>query len=370
MHEYKNEQMKREFVDYLEHAKGFSSQTRAAFVGAIAQWQQFSGNEDFASFNKSKAIEFCTWLKTRGAKSKTGRLTPTTQFHYLRHTQAFFKWLSGQPGYRKIQKDDAEFLRLPIGETRKVAIAGSLKRKPTLEDARKIIEHITGKTEVDRRDRALISFTLITGGRISAITSLKMKNFDKTQKIVDQNPRDGVHTKNAKRIRCTFFNIGWDAPERHFMEWYEYLERKGFGPDDPIFPATVNDFSSADHGKRRVQRAAWKKSDKARKMFENRCLEAGLLRFNPHSFRDLIVSMASEIPLTESDKRAISQNLGHENVVTTFGAYGCGKMTDDAAIAAIKQLDLSHVNKTGPQLLTNDERVVLERILNRQSKHL
>ena len=80
---------------------------------------------------------------------------------------------------------------------------------PTFEEARDIIESISTANETDRRDRALISFALITGIRISAISSLKMKCFDRKKKLIDQNPGDRVRTKNAKHILTTFFPIGW-----------------------------------------------------------------------------------------------------------------------------------------------------------------
>jgi hypothetical protein len=47
-----------------------------------------------------------------------------------------------------------------------------------------------------------------------------MKNFDKITKIIDQNPGDGVRTKYSKKILTTFFPIGWEEPERYFIEWY------------------------------------------------------------------------------------------------------------------------------------------------------
>jgi integrase len=45
---------------------------------------------------------------------------------------------------------------------------------------------------------------------------------------------------------------------------------------------------------------------------------AGLSYFNPHSFRKTL----AQICKTPEEYKAWSQNLGHENVLTTFSSYG------------------------------------------------
>ncbi len=363
---YENERIKREFFDYLKGAKGFARSSVKEFAEAIGQWQRFSGDADFATFDKTKALAFRDWLAGRDTKTKAGKLAIATQYHYLRRIKKFFAWLSDQTGYKgKMQKSHVEFLRLSSNDAR-IARAGSTKAKPTLEEAKKIIESIEVNNEIDRRDRALISFALITGCRISAIVSLKMKNFDKAQKLIDQNPGDGVRTKNSKKILNTFFPIGWDAPETYFLEWYEYLEHKGHQSDDPIFPATANDAGVANYSKENVGRLEWKGSSGARKIFEKRCKNAGVSYFHPHSFRHLVVALMSQMRLTEQEKRAISQNLGHANVGTTFGSYGYGAMSDDESVRTIKKLKDFQESSGNRLILTDEERAVLERILGRK----
>jgi site-specific recombinase XerD len=207
---YQNEAIKRGFFEQLKGGRGFSKSSVRSHAEAINQWQIFTKNEDFSAYDKSKAVAFTEWLNTRPAKTKSGKISLVTQDNYLRRVKKFFVWLSDQPGYKsKILKGDVDYLRLSKADAQ-VARSGTTKKMPTFDDARKIIENISGQSEIDRRDRALISFALITGARIFATVSLKMKNFDKTLKQIDQNPGDGVKTKNSKRILTTFFPIGWE----------------------------------------------------------------------------------------------------------------------------------------------------------------
>ncbi|MHB8913440.1 MAG: tyrosine-type recombinase/integrase [Minisyncoccota bacterium] len=363
---YKNEQLKREFFEHLRGAEGFAEASVSKFAEAITQWQTFTGNEDFGSFDKTQATAFREWLRTRETKTEAGKLTLVSQYNYLRRIKRFFTWLSGQPEHRsKVLKNEIEFLRLSKGDAR-IARAGTTRAMPSFDDAKKIVEGIEVKNEIDMRDRAMISFTLTTGCRIFAIVSLRMKNFDKEKRLIHQNPGDGVHTKNSKTILTTFFPIGWSDPERYFVEWYEYLEQKGFGPNDPIFPATLHDAGSVRYSKENVGKTFWSGTDAARKIFEKRCHDADVRYFHPHSFRHLIVSMMSKTRLTEEEKRAISLNLGHENVSTTFGSYGYGSMSEVDAVRIVQKLKDYQNGGDGSYPLTETERTVLERLLGRK----
>ena len=361
---YRNEQAKRKFLEYLRGGDGFCSDSASEFAKAIDQWQKFFKDDDFANFDKSKAMEFCVHLNTREAKTKTGKLSLATQYNYLRRFKRFLTWISEQREYRKISKTDIEYLRLSKKDAR-IATAGTTRAMPTFEEVKKIITSIQIKSDIDMRDRAILSLALITGMRISAIVTLKMKSFDRKNKLIDQNPGDGVLTKGSKRILTTFFPIGWDDPEHHFLEWYDCLLKKGARPDHPIFPSTLKGFSNESSGnKTLVSDKGWSDSGSARKIFENRCKSAGVSYYNPHSFRHLIVSHLSKTRLTEEEKKAISINLGHEDIGTTFGSYGYGSMSPIDATKIVQKLLMSPTD--GETLIvTPEEKIILEKIFKR-----
>lgn len=362
---YDNEQIKREFYLQLKGGGGFAKTSIQVYADAIAQWQTFTGNDDFFNFNKIKAGGFVEWLSARPAKTKTRKIALVTQSNYLRHVKKFFEWLSDQPGYRsKILKNEIDFLRLSKKDAC-IARQGTTKQIPTFEQVRKLIESIEIKNELDQRDRALISLIFITGARISAVATLRMKNFNKQEEMIDQNAADGVKTKASKRIPCTFFPIGWDDPKRYFIEWYSYLESKGFLPNDPIFPATLSSFAveKNNHSENLISRNCWKTSGPAREIFQKRFLNASLRYFHPHSFRHLIVGILSKNRLTEEEKKAISLNLGHEDVATTFGSYGYGGMTPAESIRIVKSLE--NPGSSNGSVLNDEQRAAIEALLKR-----
>ena len=366
---YENEVIKRDFFEHLKGAQGFSRSSIRTHAEAINQWEVFTKHEDFSGYDKSKAVAFTEWLANRPAKTKSGTISLVTQYNYLRCIKKFFMWLCEQLGYKsKIAKSEVEYLRLSKSDAQ-IARSGTTKRMPTFDEVKKIINGITGSSEIDMRDRALISFALITGARISAIVSLKMKSFDKELKQIDQNPGDRVKTKNSKRILTTFFPIGWDEPEQYFMEWYEYLQSKDFQVDDPIFPITAGSFVNTEHSysKETIGQDAWSGTGAARKIFEKRCKNVGLPYFHPHSFRHLVVNILSKKRLTEEEKRAISMNLGHENVGTTFGLYGYGSMSNESAVKIVQKLKDVQEGTSDSFMLSDQERAVLEKVLKRLS---
>ena len=361
---YRNEQAKRGFFEHLRGAKGFTEASVNDYADAIGQWQIFSDNEDFATFDKTRAMAFREWLVRRATKPPDGTLKPATRYHYLRRVKEFFLWLAGQPEYsQKLVRGDADFLRISKKDMQ-IVLAGTTKAMPTLEEVQKVIGSIEPTTEIGMRDRALISFALITGCRISAIISLKMKSFDKATRRIHQNPADGVRTKNSKTIITTFFPIGWDEPSRYFLEWYGYLESKGFAPDDPIFPATSSEISTKKaYSKESISRSFWSDTGSARKIFEKRCENAGVKYYHPHSYRHLVVSLMSKMRLTEEEKRAISLTLGHENIGTTFGAYGYGSMGVERAVDIVRELR-DFQNSNGTVEIPDDVRAFLKRLID------
>ena len=60
----------------------------------------------------------------------------------------------------------------------------------------------------------------------------------------------------------------------------------------------------------------------------------------PQSRLQIAVSTAPEA-LTEEQKKAFSQNMGHENIATTFGSYGCGPIEEKRQIDIIQATDFT-----------------------------
>ncbi len=355
---FQNEVMKKQFFLYLKEVKGFSKDSVDAYERAILLWQDCTTNKDFASFGKQQTRAFKIWIKSR-TNRKDETLSLVYIYNVLRRLKGFFDWLSMQPHYKsKINQVIIEHLSLSKKETR-IAIQPNKREIPLMEDVIKVIETIKIGSDVDRRDRALICFTLLTGARISAIYSMPMMAFDEATLTVDQNPKYGVKTKFSKHITTTFFPIEYSEAVRYFVEWYRYLKQtKGFTGKDPIFPMAKVENGQQNisyHNTGEVVPLFWQSSNSARKIFQKRFVDAEIPYYHPHTFRHLVVKEFAKTRLTEEEKKAISQNLGHENTGTTFGSYGYGHIEEDRQIDIVKRIKLGDKEIDGKFIFTKEE---------------
>jgi integrase len=120
-----------------------------------------------------------------------------------------------------------------------------------------------------------------------------------------------------------FFPVG-DEIRRIAAEWVCYL-REGllWGNDDPLFPATYIALGATRQFEvSGLNRKHWSTATPIRKIFCGAFQLAGLPYFNPHSFRNTLVRLGEELCKSPEDFKAWSQNLGHEQVLTTFLSYG------------------------------------------------
>jgi integrase len=129
--------------------------------------------------------------------------------------------------------------------------------------------------------------------------------------------------EQTKTFTTWFFPVGEDI-RQVFVDWVAFLrEQKGFGPEDPLFPkskvAPGEDLEFRADG---LDRAHWANANPVRTIFREACTLAGLPYFNPHSLRSTLVQLAYELKLDAEQFKAWSQNLGHENCLTTFSSYG------------------------------------------------
>lgn len=341
---YKNEMVKRDFFAFLKNSEQFSEDSIHAFEKALLFWEDFTKVEDFTAFDDKRAIAFRDWLKAKNRKGSEQPISLSYCYDTLRRLRRFFTWLSQQPK-SKINQTHIGFLNL----SRKESQIATRVRKidvPTFDEVMQVLESITGETEVEKRDRALIAFTLLTGARISAIVSLRMKNFDRRRLVVEQDPASGVKTKFSKQIITVFFPLPSEKPLQYFLEWFDYLDQsRGFSSNQPLFPATKLEQGKENvsyYSTGMVEPTLWSNANPARKIFEKRFKGADVPYYHPHTLRHLIVKEFVKTRLTEEEKKAISQNLGHEDVGTTFGSYGYGKIPTDRQVEIVKGIQLKH----------------------------
>lgn len=322
MYNANNERVKRQYFAYLKEAKRHNEATVDAVAKALSRFESDTKFRDFKVFRIEQAIAFKKGLAEQQSEVNGETLSKATLYTTMAHLKRFFHWLAGQPGYKsRLKYSDADYFNLSDKEAR-VATARRERPFPTLEQVSHIIGRMPAGSEIEKRNRALVVFALLTGARDTAIASMKLKHVDLTAGCIYQDARE-VKTKFSKTFTTYFFPVG-DEIRGIIADWVNYLRQyKLWGNNDPLFPATqVNLGADRRFEAAGLSREHWRGAAPIRAIFRDACTTAGLPYFNPHSLRRTLVRLGETLCQTPEEFKAWSQNLGHEGVLTTFYSYG------------------------------------------------
>jgi site-specific recombinase XerD len=232
-----NERINRQYFAFLKEAKRHSESMVDAAAKALSRFEAYTGYRDFKAFHFRQAVAFKKHLAEQKSQQTGEKLSKATLHATVTQLKRFFQWLACQPGYKsRIQYADAEYFNLSDKDTR-TATARRQQKVPTLEQIKYVLSKMPAGNEIERRNRALVAFTLLTGARDSAIASLKLKHVDLVAGCVNQDARE-VKTKFSKTFNTFFFPVDEEVHEIA-AAWVSYLRNeKLWGNDDPLFPAT------------------------------------------------------------------------------------------------------------------------------------
>lgn len=344
----KNEQIKRRYEAYLRHSKGLAEASLKVARRALATYDRFSNHADYKQFNEQKAIAFKEYLEQQ-------KLAKTTHANCLKQMKQFFEWLSLQAGYKsRITRVAVDYLNLSRKEKQLLKTGGSV-HMPSLADVKSLVESIPPNTEVNLRDRALISFLCLTGMRDSAVATLPLKSFDTNSLMVDQDPANGVKTKFTKHIWSKMFRFDNDLVQ-NVLSWVELLRRKGFTGGDPLFPRSkvykeAGNLSFQEAVE--VEAEFWTDGTNVQRIIKKRSEEGNLEYFHPHTYRHLAIQLAFQKAKCGADIKAISQNFGHEEVATTLSVYGNYQVSE--LIARLQEIDAYEEIKPKEETLSEEK---------------
>jgi integrase len=340
-----NERIKRRYMIRIRETKGKHHATIDSAAAAIARYEEFTKYRDFKRFHIEQVRVFKKYLTEDAVAVRSGKpLSAATIASTLRILRAFFLWLADQPGYRaRIRYSDAEYFT-PPGQTERIA-AGRIERPgPELEDVHTLLDTMPVSTLLHQRDRALVALIALTAARDSAVISLRLKHLDLENFRLVQDARE-VKTKGSKTFVTTFYPVKGNVLQI-VTDWKNCLVSElGFGPDDPLFPATAmaldgnSQFVASGLG-----RKPWSTTEPVRKILKEAFKAASLHYHNPHSFRSTITRLGQRMCRSPEEFTAWSQNMGHSSVLTTFSAYG--KVSDARQAEIIRNLG---TNKTDGQ---------------------
>jgi integrase len=315
-----NERIKRRYLQYLREAKRMDMATVDKAAEAILRFERSTGFKAFKRFHIDQAVAFKRRL-SNDKNTRTGApLSKATVDSTLRMVKAFIHWLAGQPGYKsRIAYADAEYFNLNAKDAR-IAHTARETIYPTPEQCRHAFAEMPSATPLQRRDKALLAFLLLTGARDGAVASLRLKHIDLIEGCVYQDARD-VNTKFSKTFTTWFFPVD-AAYLQTFSDWVAYLrEQELFGPYDALFPKPCMGLKDGAFAALGLSRDTYANAGRLRTVVKDAFTNAGLPAFAPHSFRKTLGLLANEHCKTPEQFKAWSMNLGHENIATTLSAY-------------------------------------------------
>ena len=317
-----NERLKYDYLQYLRDADGKSEAAVDAAARAISMFEEATDYRDFRRFHSEQAIAFKrNLLKTRNARTGAP-ISPSTVHGALGALKKFFIWVADRPGYKsKISYTDAAYFNLPDKEVR-IAKASSEKPTPTLEQIEAALAAMPVTNDVEKRNRALVAFAILTGARDGALASFRIGDIDLARGMVRQDART-VKTKFSKSFDTWFFPVG-DKPKLIVEDWIAHLRGNLMRAEsDALFPSTkvarqiTGGFSAVG-----LNRNGWSNAGPIRRVFKDAFFAANLPYFTPHSFRHTLARLGEKLCRTPEEFKAWSQNLGHDGVMTTFTSYG------------------------------------------------
>lgn len=315
-----NERIKRRYLQFLREAKRSDMATVDKAADAILRFERSTGYKPFKRFHIEQAISFKRHLSS-DKNARTGApLSKATVDGTLRSVKAFVLWLAGQPGYKsRIAYADAEYFNLNAKDAR-VAHTARDTPYPTPEQCRHAFAQMPDTTPLQRRDKTLFAFMMLTGARDGAVASLRLKHIDLVENCVHQDARD-VNTKFAKTFTTWFFPVD-DTYLNTFRDWVTYLRQNElFGAGDALFPKPKMGLKDGSFACLGLSRDTYSNAGKLRSVIKDAFTDAGLPPFGPHSFRKTLGLLANDHCKTPEQFKAWSMNLGHENIATTLSAY-------------------------------------------------
>jgi integrase len=328
-----NEKAKRDYLLWLGATGRKSRATLDQVAAAIDSFAGSTRHADFRTFRPEQAMSYKERLAEQINPATAKPLAKATLHGRLSALKAFFEWLCREPGYRRIRYSDAAYFNLTANEAR-IATAAREQKTPSLEQVLAVLEAMPADTIVQRRDRALIAFILLTGVRNSAAITLRLKHVDFARGQVSQDARE-VRTKGAKTVESVFFPVG-DVPHRIVGDWIaELTGTLLFGPDDALFPAARIGLD----GEGRFLPVGLKREGLASTaavcaVFSKAFAVAGLPYHGPHSLRRTLMRLAFALDLTPRELKAWSQNLSHAKVMTSLMSYGQLPFDEQAGVMA------------------------------------
>lgn len=240
-----------------------------------------------------------------------------TKKQKMSRVAAFFRYIFKDDVIKPKISEALEVLQLTTKE-KGLLSKQEIREYPTIEEFNEMIDFPVND-DVDRRDKALLCFLLLSAGRVDAVRTLQLGALNPKTLDLVQDPTEGVHTKRNKYIRSTLFRFD----NRYIdiiKDWLRFLiEDKQFKPTDPLFPKLVQ--GENNKAIYVLSKEFYSTQTKINEIIAKRCKDKNIATYSAHEFRHLAVDTAFKLARSGRDIKAISQNIGHAYLSTTLKQY-------------------------------------------------
>lgn len=304
------EKLINEFCTYLDIGTkdSYDERTIKQYRNDIWEYWEVTNFEDLKMFDTEKAMIY---------RESLNNIRMQTKKQKLNRVSAFFRWLFTSKLTTPKISEALALLKLSKKE-KGLLSKQEIRVYPTFEQFTKLIDFEV-KDEIDMRDKALLCFLLLSAGRIDAVRTLPLGALNPDTLDLVQDPTEGVHTKRNKFIMGTLFRFS-DEYADIIKNWLKYLkEEKKFCLADPMFPKLVQ--SQENKAIYVVSKEFYKSQNPINEIIARRFNDKNLPVFSAHEFRHLALDTAFGLARNGKQSKAISQNVGHKNISTTFKQY-------------------------------------------------
>ncbi|MGO4909825.1 tyrosine-type recombinase/integrase [Pseudorhodobacter sp. W20_MBD10_FR17] len=308
----------RTIYKWLTYSGRFDDKTVDGHLSAIRYCDEICGGKLFEHYTVEDAARVRDDLKRRVRKDEDDNLSTSTVKHRASHLVSFFEWCLKQDSFSRLPKDLSAYFQLP-----KAAFAAApmrvLRAFPTIDEAQTLLLAMPSASLYDRRARAIFAIAFLGALRADTVISLRLKHVDVAGQRVIQDGTT-LRSKNGKSANISWFPIPPVFAEE-VVRWYETLHALNYRDEDALFPSAENLFS---HGlsvvPNRKPIPVMLTKHAASEAFAIACRN-GANNYSPHSAKHTIGSLRDEKHLTHAQRRAWSENMGHESERITETHY-------------------------------------------------
>jgi len=291
---YDLEELKREFLEYMEIERGRALKTIENYDRYLSRFLSYAKVKNPKDITESLIREYRLWLNRQSVHDSRETLKKKTQNYYLIALRAFLKYLRR----RGIDGLSPERIELAKVGDRSLDLISSA-------ELQRLLAAPKGDALTALRDRAIMELLFSTGLRVSELCGL--------DRDLDLSRDEFSVRGKGDKVRVVFL-----APEAK-SALTAYLKKRG-DMDEALFVNNGKGFAKTSSKK--GSKGNSKGSDKSRltprsveRIVKHYAILAGITRkVTPHVVRH---SFATDLLQNGADLRSVQALLGHANIATT-----------------------------------------------------